>query len=573
MVSGARFGGALGLILIPSLALPDLVINEFLADPAGSDSGQEFVELINNSSMSVSLAEVRLQFGNGIEGAVWTTRWTGDAEAILESGQRFLLVDRNWQGEEVTDDEVYLGLQNGPDALRLVRGEQVLDTVGYGALTDSEMMESAPAPIQTGLSTARRPDGFDSQVNALDFVLHNPTPGQPNFDDFALEILNSNFDPPCLDRPGPGVTVTVSLENTGLLSWPSGRVFLEGLNTRGESWLDACLWGDERTVTWIVPDTREGRFPMRVLFPHPALEDTLTVFLGWFQVGSPQLYLNEVMSMPGAGQGEWVELRNQGVTSISLGTYQLRDEDGSWQYLPSEIIQPGQLVVLAQDESNLLGWTWANSEAGDPNPCSLVTSDCRLVPLGSWPNLNNSPPADRDFSDRVYLADSLGTVLDQVLLGSPGQENLTGRSWERVEPSPSHQGASNWMPNTGQAGSSPGCPNSVSSRGTPAAVWAWDPRVLQPDEGISAQHLQFEVVTPGMGYTLRIFNTWGEVVRDFGGDQAGPGPRDLVWDGRDDRGILLSQGAYLAVVHIRDSNRATLKSHQLLSVIQRSGGS
>lgn len=558
------------LVLIPTYSRSDLVINEFLADPNGSDGGQEFVELINTSLNVVSLDGVSLQFGNGTAGAIWTTRWTGSAATHLEPGQRFLLVDRNWQGEVTGDVEVYLGLQNGPDALRLVRGPGVLDLVGYGALTDPEMMEGSPAPIRTGQATARRPDGHDSQINADDFVLTPPTPGQPNFEDYSLDVLSTLFDPPCLDRPGLPVTLTVTLENTGLMAWPSGRIYLDGFGTTWESWLDTCLAGEERTISWIVPETIQGRFPLTLHISIPALEGLLSSFLGWYQVGTPSLYLNEIMSLPDAGQGEWIELRNQGTASISLGGFKLRDEDGTWQLLPGESLLAGQMAVLVQDESGLRQWSLANHQAGDPGPCSLTTSDCRVLPLGSWPTLNNSPPADRDFSDRVYLADSLGTVVDQVTLGGSGGELVPGRSWERVGASPLHLGASNWMPNTGHTGSTPGCVNSVSFQIPSTRDWLWEPPVLKPEEGVSAQHFRFVVESPLQGYTLQIFNTWGEMVRDFGGDQAGPGPRDLIWDGRDDTGALLGQGAYLSLLHLRDNNRATLKSHQAISVIKRS---
>ena len=155
----------------PRVCWGALVINEFLPDPAGSDGGREFVELLNGGSEAQSLDGVRLQFGNGAEGPAWVTRWEAPPGLWLEPSARFLIVDRNWLGQPGWNAEAYLGLQNGPDALRLVRGEQVLDMVGYGPLTDQDMMETEPADIAPGMSLARRPDGRDTGNNRSDFVL------------------------------------------------------------------------------------------------------------------------------------------------------------------------------------------------------------------------------------------------------------------------------------------------------------------------------------------------------------------------------------------------------------------
>jgi len=157
-----------------------LVINELLPDPEGSDAGREFVELLNTGPSVEALAGVRLEFGNGTESGNWIARWSAFDDQIVAAGERFLIVDRNWQGPAFADAEVYLGLQNGPDAVRLVRGETVLDLVGYGALTDSAMMETSPAAVAAGLALARKPDGRDTGDNSRDFQLAPPTPGEAN---------------------------------------------------------------------------------------------------------------------------------------------------------------------------------------------------------------------------------------------------------------------------------------------------------------------------------------------------------------------------------------------------------
>ena len=76
------------------------------------------------------------------------------------------------------------GLQNGPDAVRIVEAAtgRVLDGLHYEeAIPDTG--EGSPAPEDaTGSpsSIGRCPDGFDSDDNGADFAPMTPTPGAVN---------------------------------------------------------------------------------------------------------------------------------------------------------------------------------------------------------------------------------------------------------------------------------------------------------------------------------------------------------------------------------------------------------
>jgi hypothetical protein len=542
-----------------------LVINEFLPDPQGADSGQEFVEILNTGPTSENLLSVSIQFANGTEGAVWSSRWTCLEEILLPAGQRFLVVDRNWLGEVPGQAEVWLGLQNGPDAIRLTRAETVLDMVGYGPLTDPQMVESNPVPVTPGLSLARRPDGRDTDDNSLDFVSHAPSPGQPNFLPFALQLTGLEVDPASADRPDCRVVITASVTNTGTESLPTGPLILAAFGVEVQALMDECPPEETRQLTWLVTARARGRWPLLLKRLVTAEPETLVVDLGQFQVGPAELVLNEVMGAPGAGQGEWIELLCPGTEAVNLGSYLIRDEDGQWLPLPEEILQPGELAVLAQDAAALVSWGNANLQEG--------LADCSdggfLPPVlempGAWPNLNNSPPGDRDFSDRVYLCGGDGTVLDQVTLGSEGP-NV---SLERIAWAPVNPIASNWAPCTSLAGGTPGCPNSLSRPDEAVAALTINPPVLDPGQGVSALHFRFPVELPAEGWCLRVFNTWGEAVRDLGCEMLGPGPRDLIWDGRDDQGQPVPGGPYVVLLQLRGPLGETVSSAKAVTGVRR----
>jgi hypothetical protein len=564
------------LLMGASEASSSLVINELLPDPAGADGGNEYVELINTGSQAIDLLGIRLQFANGIDGPVWVNRWTCETSLFLEPGGLFLLVDRNWMGPPpdpaVPQVEVWLGLQNGPDAIRLTGSEgQTLDLVGYGPLTDPALMELEPVGLQPGLALARRPDGFDSDNNRTDFVSHTPTPGAPNFQEHQWEATGMVAEPPGLDRPGLAVTFTVGLLNTGLADRPEAPVFLECGGIRYPSILTGCPSGTSREVVWRVPMDIPGRWPLTVVIPLAATGDTLRVPVGAYQVGPGILIINEVLAAPGAGQGEWIELLCPGPGTLDLAHFQIRDEEGSWQDLPEALLGAGQMAVLAQDPENLRAWLTANAGNSPAGAAFFETSEAPLMALpGSWPSLNNSAPPDRLFSDRVQLADSTGTVLDQVTLPDDIPTNsASGTSWERQAITPINPGAENWAPCTALAGSTPGQRNSIAAGALSSDGLRIDPAVLDPLAGVTVQHIGFHLADPLSGYWCVIFDTWGQRVRDLGGDQGGPGPRDLLWDGQDDDHRLVPSGAYVVVVQLRNEAQATVQKIQALTCVRR----
>ncbi len=129
-----------------------------------------------------------------------------------------------------------------------------------------------------------------------------------------------------------------------------------------------------------------------------------------------------------------------------------------------------------------------------------------------------------------------------------------GVSLERIGAEPVNPDAVNWMMSTAAVGSTPGCINSVTRPAdgdqTSGALRVVPP-LLDRVAGPSAVHLRFSLAIPESSWKVRLFNLWGDEIRDFGGDTRGPGPRDLVWDGRDNDGRPVGAGAYLVWLQTR----------------------
>jgi len=141
----------------------NIVINEFLPNPVGSDSarkpGGEWVELYNMGSGSVNVAGWWLYDNNNSHKLSITTSNTDTGGTIVAPGG-FLVVYRNG------DDDFALNNEHG-DSVRLFDG-----SISSGATLIDSYTYTSNAPA--GKSFARIPDGSTNWVDPI------PTPGEEN---------------------------------------------------------------------------------------------------------------------------------------------------------------------------------------------------------------------------------------------------------------------------------------------------------------------------------------------------------------------------------------------------------
>ena len=170
---------AAALLGVPSVSQALPILSEVLYDASGSDDGSVFVEI--HGTPGESLDGLRVEGVNGSGGAV-----TGAIEltGVIPADGFFVLADVTGAGVTfvaAADQLANFDFQNGPDSLVLRSETAVLDALGYGVFTPSEVFagEGAAAPDPpAGSSLARRFADIDTNDNAADFVvLAAPTPG------------------------------------------------------------------------------------------------------------------------------------------------------------------------------------------------------------------------------------------------------------------------------------------------------------------------------------------------------------------------------------------------------------
>ncbi len=160
-----------------------IVINEVDYDQPGADTS-EFIELYNNSDISLSLDGYRLELVNGNNGSVYRNiDLTGFA---LNANSYFVVCDNATLVLNCDYDFTSSAgwIQNGaPDAVALLNGSTLIDAISYeGELlpyTGGSATTLADSnSIITSLS--RIPDGMDSHNALIDFQLGCITPGSTN---------------------------------------------------------------------------------------------------------------------------------------------------------------------------------------------------------------------------------------------------------------------------------------------------------------------------------------------------------------------------------------------------------
>jgi len=501
----------------PAAATP-VLLNELLYDPPGADGGFEFVELIAPGE-AADLAGLRLEFCNGAAPGEWVVLWEGAAGDSVPAGGLFLLAEAEVPG---ADRVVSLGLQNGPDAVRLRRDGQVVDLLGYGEGLDASLHEAWPAADASGRSLARRPDGVDTDQNALDWVVADPTPGAVNFPAFRVRLEEVLAPPPPV-APGDTLRLAVRARNAGLAPWPAPLRLLARESAGGvpaEATLPAVLPDHVAEAHLSVPAPAAGPWDLVVLAGPAA--GPFTDSLAWRgRVGPGPLLLAEVLFAPAAGEPEWVECLARAPLA-GVEAFTLSDLGGTAAGFRPPPLAPGERVLLCGDRDALLARR-PELPAG------------RVLDLSPWPSLANSGESDAapGWTDGLRLADAEGRAVDGMLYR--GDWSAGGTSLERLHVH-APPGLAAWAPCPG--GATPlagGDPEPAP----PAVSLAIVPNPFDPRREHSELRLRVTADRP----CLRLFDASGRPVQTLAG-AAGGGLLRLLWDGRDDAGRPLPDGAY-----------------------------
>lgn len=549
----------------PAADPPPVLLNEIYYDHPGADAGYEFVELFNTGDAAVSLAGYRLQAGDGAGPARWRTVWQGQAGDVIAARARFTLGEA--QLTAPPDRALDLGLENGPDALRLTAPDGRADLVGYGALTYAEYFAGEPAPdVAAGFSLARAVDGADSGDNRRDFLaLSPPTPGAANRPERDAELTAAApLAEPELVEPGETVAVRARFVNRGVdplagrevrvLLWsapaadlppaaeaeaadPDGALAADSLVAQVQG-ADPLEPGDSLAVAlaWTAPASGAYRLAVTARLDDDGVEgnDRLEAFV---RAGPGPLRVSEVLYAPLPGEPEWVEVRAAGGAPVDLRRFRLADATGR-AGVPqtagvAALLEPDSLALLTEDAAAL---------------CALrpELDRFRVLTVSPWPALNNSAAEAGGAADRVVLRDDRGLVADAMAY-APGAP--AGYSVERRDPERPAREADNWGLSA-TAGGTPLAPNSALAAPAGEAGLRLSPRVWRRGGGPPRVSVAYRLAWERAVVRLTVIDARGrERARLHDGPSAAAAV--LEWDGKGADGSDLGPGAYALALEAR----------------------
>lgn len=521
-----------------------LVINEVLYDPEGSDTGLEFVEIMNCGREGVALSGWTLETGNGANPDDWTVEWIGSDFDYLEAGGILLI------GESaVVPDPDYvttLDLQNGPDGLRLTDGDSVVDVVGWGEPLFSEYYEGAPAEdVTSGSSLSRSPDCYDHDDNSFDFRISPvPTPGAGNSPEIDLSV----------EAIHAGRTVFASSETVPLrcVVRNAGSMVVE----QGTSWVGVFVDGDSLPAsTAPIPVELSPRDTVDVTLECPPVagyhvalvsvsapndgESGNDVAPTSFTVGAPGglLKLSEIMFSPEEGETEWLEFKNETDGPVDAGGWLLGDDEDMHDVEPAfglEVPSGGYLVV-ARDTSAL-----------------EKAPGCLLATTEGWEALSGD--------DVVVLLDGFWTPIERVSYDDAWGGDR-GVSLERVRVDVSGSEPCNWGSSVAPSGSTPCASNSIHLPASPGSGrLSVSPNPFTPDgDGVDDRTIiSYDLPMARATVRVSIYDVRGRKRASLADHEASASRAEIIWDGLDASGSPLPSGLYVVRLEAIDARKGVL---------------
>ncbi len=406
----ATFGAANPAPVVCSTA-GTVKINEFMANPTGTDAGSEWIELYNAGGTTADVSGWQLQMGTS---AYDSHILSLPANTSIPSQGYLLVGETNVVGKDVDagngSGATSLELGNAgsnADGLRLVDCTgAVRDSVVYGTPNSDNLIDDskaaatsmAPGSPPDGQSLARTSDGVDTNLSAADFALDNtPTPKAAN-------------------DPGPIDTGTGKCENVGfaikineLMPDPqgtdSGVEWIELYNATGAS-ADLSGWKVAAGTSTFSPD---------VTLP----PGTTLAAGGFLVVGGTALTFADVTGALSLGNAssnaDGVRLEDCSGAVIDTVVYGQPNSDG----LVDDTKAPAVSMAPKAGSGQALA---RHNDGLDTNQCGV---DFEIAPYPT-PGLGNDTPAQDCGAGASRLK------VNEFLVNPPGTDSQVGLDWIEI---------------------------------------------------------------------------------------------------------------------------------------------
>ena len=501
---------ALLLCVLTHAADAQVVINEIMFAPQGSEFFDEYIELFNAGDRAVDLTGWRI--GDDEE----TNALVGDAMA-LAPGAYALVMDAGYGTGATPYDPL-------PDAaLRLTVDSATLGHSGLSNVHPERILLIDAAGDTVAAATYRPGNPLGISEEKIDAANGDapanwtdarwPTPGAVNSVSVKNRdlALTRNTASPVRVPWGGSTEVILTVTNIGRERAATYEIAVDGDGVVVGDALDA---GDSTRVAIPISNPPAGENPFRARLAFAGDQDTTNNVATWIAIGGMargQVVIAEVM----ARGAEWIELYNRSPDAVSLSEWTISDVRTTGAFGAGARIEGLGHALVAEDAGRVA--------AQYPNLSAAILS------LTRWPRLN-------DGGDALVLRDATATVVDSA--SYPAQE--TAASMERIDLAIA--GArDNWLASQSPMGATPGATNSVRFADDVAGVSL----LAEPNPFVDRVAIKCEVPSPRSHANLWVFDRAGRRVASLLESVEGGSQRVVQWDGRADNGHRLKPGIYI----------------------------
>jgi len=546
-----------------------VILSEIMFDALGSDSHDEFVEIVNLSeSVSVELTGWQISDGEGTDTIIEFHKGT-----ILQPGQFALILDPSYFDNSDTYDDLI-----PEECLVLMIDNTTFGSRGFSNSTAEtiSLINSDGGIVSQYTYSLGNDQGFSDEKidlegsNSLDNWANSKssfgTPGAPNsvsLLNFDLAVLpdDINFSPKPV-QAGQTVIITSTVRNVGKNAVGQFKLtFFEDFNgdslaSIGEElppafeFSETLLPKDSTSFSLQYSNVIPGEHLIFAKIKFDSDEDPINnIAAKQLFVGFPErtAVVNEIMYSPLSNQPEWIELLNLSSLTISLGKWSVSDSDTSMRvnFGDNFNLAPNGFFVLAKDSSIL---------------------DFFNPPIGSVSK--KLPLFNNDF-DSVVLYDPSDITVDRVNYNNDWGGD-TGVSLERINPNLASNDSCNWSSSVTISGGTPGEQNSIFTQTLPAdADLSISPNPFSPDNDGKEDFtiISYEVPVTTASVNIKIYDLRGRLVRFLANNQPSGSTNSIVWDGHDDNGRLSRIGIYVVFLQVLNAEAGLLRTQKKTVVL------
>ena len=548
-----------------------VVLSEIMFDALGSDTHDEFVEIINLSeSVSIDLSGWQISDGEGTDSIV-----EFNEGVIIQPGQFGLILDLSYFDNSDTYDDLI-----PEESLVMTIDNTTFGNRGFSNSTaetvslinsDGEIVSQYTYVLgnDQGFSDEKIDlEGLNSPDNWADTKSSFGTPGAPNsvsLLNFDLAVLpdDINFFPEPV-QAGQTLIITSTVRNVGKNSVDQFKlIFFEDFNGNlladsGEELAPAFEFSatllpmDSTSFSLQSSNVSPGEHLIFAKIKFESDEDTTNnIASEQFFVGFPArtAVINEIMYSPLSNQPEWIEILNLSFWPINLSKWSVSDSDTGKRvkFGSHSNLAPNGFFVLAEDSSIL---------------------DFFNPPFGSVSVSRKLPSFNNDF-DSVVLYDPSDVIMDRVDYNKDWGGD-SGISLEKINPVLASNDSTNWSSSVSIPGGTPGERNSIFTQTLPAeAGLSIAPNPFSPDNDGEKDFtiISYEVPITTASVNIKIYDLRGRLVRFLANNQASGSTNSIVWDGHDDTGRLSRIGIYVVFLQALNAEAGLLSTQKKTVVL------